>query len=206
MSSWRVTEWSSESGKGVVTGDVGALPISRSHSLVDDFAIDEEVDVVLEEDEAGSLVARDVAPVAWREDGPIVAPPSLPGELATELARLSALLAPHLRVQLAYAKEDVVRFEVHDADWPPPITPPFATLQFEGVFYLKCLAFSESYARMTASPWASFRRERHKLLRYWSLAADSVPDDAFVFRFEPKLFRETAGYVIAGALQIGIKA
>ena len=210
MSVWRVEEWSSESGDGLVRGDAlvagGTLGISREHALVHDFIVGEEVDLVLEEDDAGVIVARDVAPFAWRENAPLAAPPSLPSELATDLARLSGALGPHVRVQLAYAKEDVVRFELHDVDWPPPITPPLATVQFEGVHYIKCLAFSESFVRMTASPWSRFRRERAALLRHWALAEGAVPDDAFVFRFEPNRFRETAGYVIAASIQITMKA
>lgn len=201
MSEWHVTEWSSQSGTGVIASDLGTLTIRRSDSLVDDFQVGELVAPVLE-DFDGVIVARDVAPVAWRENAPAFEPPALADSVAEAVTALSRVLAPHVRMQLSHAKEDVVHFELHDIDWPPPVTPPLAAVQFEGVHYFKCPAFSESFVRAAAIPWARFRRERVKLLRYWSLAPDFAPDDVYVFRFEPRSFRETAGYVVAASIQV----
>lgn len=198
--SFRVTRWSSEAGVGEVEGDVGALAIERRHAFVDDFEIGEEIELVLEED-GGRVVARDVAPARWRENGP---PLVLPANDALDAlaARATKTLGKHTRVVWTAADADRLTFEVHDVDWPPPVTPPLAAFQLEGVVYVKSPSFSESYVRVSAIPWSIFRRGRAAILRSWSLGVADVPDDAVVFRFEPRRFTETAGYVIAASMDV----
>ncbi|MFO0674000.1 MAG: hypothetical protein U0235_31005 [Polyangiaceae bacterium] len=198
--SYRVTSWSSEAGVGRVEGEIGALDVERRYAFVDDFVIGEEVDLLLE-DEDGNVVARDVAPARWRENGPALAVPAHP-DLDALTARATKTLAKHTRVVWTAADADRLTFEVHDVDWPPPVTPPLAAFQFEGVVYVKSPSFSESYVRVTAVPWPLFRRGRATILRSWSLGTADVPDDAIVFRFEPRRFVESAGYVIAASMEV----
>lgn len=198
--SFRVTRWSSSEGVGQVEGDVGALDIERRHAFVDDFEVGEAVELVLEEDD-GRVVARDVAPARWRENGaPLVIPPH--DALDALTARATKTLAKHTRVVWTAADADRLTFEVHDVDWPPPVTPPLAAFHFDGVVYVKSPAFSESYVRVTAVPWSIYRRGRAAILRSWSLGVADVPDDAVVFRFEPRRFTESAGYVIAASMDV----
>jgi hypothetical protein len=204
MAGWRVAAWSVERGEGIVeSDDVGPIPILRIDALVDDFVVGEEVELVLE-DVRGGVVARDVAPARWRENAPPLEDVALEGELREKLALVTSALGPHARVQLRLGKEDVVHLEIQDVDWPPPVTPPLGTLEFEGVTYVKLPAFSEEFVRLTAWPWPVWAKARPKVLRYWGLARDLIPDDAILFRFEPTLFRESAGYIVAASLEVNI--
>ncbi len=200
---WRVTSWSHDEGAGLIASEMGVLPIVRAGALVDDFVIGEEVDVVLE-DAAHGVVAGHVGPTKWRENAlplPAAALAELSAELQSTVASVTKVLGPHARVQLALAEEDRISLEIHDCDWPPPLTPPLGKLWFERVAYAKLPAFSEKFVAMSAVPWRVWSRARVKLLRYWSLSRDDVPEGAVVFCFRPMLFDETAGYVIADTVK-----
>lgn len=204
---WRVTSWSHDEGAGLIEGEMGVLPIARDGALVDDFVIGEEVDVVLE-DVADGVVAANVAPTKWRENAlplPATALAELSAELEGTVAGVTKVLGPHARVQFALAEEDRVSLEIHDCDWPPPITPPLGKLWFEGVAYAKLPAFSEKFVAMSAVPWRLWSHARAKLLRYWSLSREDVPESAIVFCFQPMLFGQTAGYVIAESVKFESK-
>lgn len=204
-SAWKVTQWSTELGLGRVDGELGSFEVQRADVVVDDLVIGEEVNLVLEE-VGDALVPRDVTPSAWRENAPPLPPFELAEALAALATQVSGAFGRHARLSFVFAEEDRARLEVHDVDWPPPITPPMAKLAFDGVVYLKLPAFSESYEKMTIIPWAHFKKHRRTLLRYWSLGDDVVPSDAWVYRFEPRHMNQSAGYVIAASLTAEVSA
>lgn len=198
---WRVRGWSSHEGKGELVGELGALPLSRAQALVEDFFPDEEVEAVLEE-ESGVLVARDVAPVAWRENALTL--PDADERFRAPMSELSSVLGPHARVQLAGAVEDVLSLEVHDVDWPPPVTPPLARVRFDGAQYFKMPTYSEEFVVARAFPFRAWASLRGTVLRSWSLSRELASSDAVLFRFEPARFGASAGYVVATGVEVSV--
>lgn len=115
-----------------------------------------------------------------------------------------SILGPHARVQLAGAVEDVLSLEVHDVDWPPPVTPPLARVRFDGAQYFKMPTYSEEFVVARAFPFRAWASLRGTVLRSWSLSRELASSDAVLFRFEPARFGASAGYVVATGVEVSV--
>lgn len=201
MKGWRIAAWSREQGTGTITSEVGDLPFNACAAKVLDFAPGELVDAKLRAVRQGWEVVA-VAPVSWRDDElPIVGSP-LPASLEAALAEATRLLGIGRDLVLLDGHRDVLRMQIQSHDWPPPGMPPIATLELHDVEYLQIPTYSEDFVSVRAFPCRAWLNQRAALVSHWSIDPDDLDPDSYVLRFEPNLFVERPGFVVARSLTV----
>ncbi len=200
-SGWRVVAWSPALRQGEIESDAGRLPFDGRRAAVDDLALGEPVEIELRRAGDHAEVMR-LWPRAFRSElRGCIAP--LPASWRDPLAALSALLAAPLQAVVLH-RQTRERLELHvvHAEWPPPHQPPRGVVVLDGVAFVQLPTSTERFSAISAAPWSAVVATRAALAERVAVDEDQVEPDAVLVAFEPSGFGETAGYVLARALQV----
>lgn len=196
---WRILSWNRESGTGRARSEGGDVDFVARDALVVDFADHEVVTLHVRKTEIGQE-GYDVAPVAWREAGILLAEPPIPE--AAELELLTSCFAGAFDMLSRFDVEEWqgerLRAIVYPNDWPPPRMPVKLRVEWSGVSYVRLPRTSMRFARCRAYAFADFEKHRPGVRH-------TFPDDAtsaYVFRFEPAKFGSPEGFVLANGATI----
>jgi hypothetical protein len=188
MSAWRIASWDRVLARGTIASEVGELPFDAAIAMVDHFDIGEEVEVSLRRDGA-SYVVTSIAPVAWR--APDAPAPRIDHDAV--LAEIASVARGRSLTMRGLDEEGTLTIVIDAILHEPP-----ASILLDGCIFVQLATELRDLAAVSAYAASDFVRDCPDVAKHWP----ALDPRLTVFRFEPHLFAEKAGYVVAYGIRL----